>query len=240
VKKLIQIIRSEERFRANHGWLDTRHSFSFANYYDPDNLHFGPLRVFNDDIVQPGQGFGRHPHADMEIMTYVIEGTLEHQDSMGNKEVLRAGEVQRITAGTGIYHSEYNHSDKELVHFLQIWFLPNEKGLKPSWDQKSFAKQQQENQLLPIVSGKPHEDALYINQDITVYLSQLEAGKELLHEQDDDRHMYLFVIKGDIKLNDNHSLAEGDTARISELTKLAISTDNGAEFMLMDLSVLEA
>lgn len=135
---MIQIIPSEKRYKAAHGWLVTYHSFSFAEYYDPNNIQFGALRVFNDDTVQPGRGFGEHPHADMEIMTYVIDGTLEHRDSLGNRGLLRAGEVQRMTAGTGIFHSEYNASDEKPVHFLQIWFLPDQKGLTPSWEQKAF------------------------------------------------------------------------------------------------------
>ncbi|MBA4492905.1 pirin family protein [Paenactinomyces guangxiensis] len=233
---MIQIIPSEQRYKAEHGWLTSYHSFSFADYYDPDNLQFGSLRVFNDDIIQGGQGFGMHPHANMEIMTYVIDGTLEHQDSLGNKGLIEAGEVQRMTAGTGIYHSEYNHSPEKPVHLLQIWFIPNQKDLSPSWEQRKFSREQQLNQLLPVVSGRSLEHALTIHQDVTVYLSHLQAGKELVHRQQEHRRMYLFVIEGKVALNETHTLSAGDTARISGLSELHLATHRGGEFMLMDLA----
>ncbi|MCF6094251.1 pirin family protein [Microaerobacter geothermalis] len=233
---MIKIIPSEERYRAEHGWLTTRYSFSFAEYYDPNHLQFGPLRVFNDDIIQPGEGFGMHPHADMEIMTYVIEGELEHKDSMGNRGIIKAGEVQRMTAGTGIYHSEYNPSPNKEVHLLQIWFLPNQRGLTPSWEQKHFSKEQQRNQLLPVVAGKRLGEALIVNQDITVYLSHLEAGQQLVHKQEPGRRMYMFIIKGSAIINGAYQIKKGDSARITELSELNIKTEDGVEFMLMDLT----
>jgi redox-sensitive bicupin YhaK (pirin superfamily) len=236
---MIRIIPSEERYTADHGWLKTRHSFSFAEYYDPNNLNFGPLRVFNDDIVQPGKGFGMHPHADMEIISYVIDGVLEHRDSMGNQGLLRAGEVQRMTAGTGIFHSEYNHSQDRPVHFLQIWFYPERRGLTPSWEQASFPNEAQHNRLLPVVSGTPREGALSIHQDVTVYLSQLDAGRSLTHEQEDGRLMYLFLIEGRIKLSGEHTLKPGDTARITDLSSIEIAAEEDAHFMLMDLASLD-
>ncbi|UFJ39319.1 pirin family protein [Brevibacillus humidisoli] len=233
---MIQIIPSDQRFLTDHGWLKSRFSFSFAEYYDPNNLQFGPLRVFNDDVIQPGTGFGMHPHRDMEIMTYVIEGVLEHKDSIGNTGIIRPGEVQRMTAGNGIYHSEYNPSEDTPLHLLQIWFLPNQKGLTPSWEQKEFTKEQQTNCLFPVVSGRPNGEALSIHQDLTVYLSRLEAGRELTHQQEEGRKIYLFVISGDLQLDGEHQLSTGDSARIDERSQLHLATTAGAEFMLMDLA----
>ncbi len=233
---MIQIIPSERRYTAEHGWLTSKHSFSFAEYYDPGNIRFGALRVFNDDIVQPGRGFGMHPHMDMEIVSYVVDGVLEHHDSMGNTGIVRAGEVQRITAGTGIEHAEYNHSDEEPVHFLQIWFIPERRGLTPSWEQKRFEPSEQLNRLLPVISRNAKDGALHIHQDVAVYLSTLEAGRELMHRQSGNRRMYLFVIKGELALNDEYSMKEGDTARISGWTELKIHSPAGSHFMLIDLA----
>lgn len=232
---MIHIIPSEKRYTAEHGWLTTRHSFSFAEYYDPNNLHFGVLRVFNDDIVQPGKGFDMHPHADMEIVTYVIDGVLEHQDSMGNRGLIHAGELQRMTAGTGVFHSEYNPSREQPVHLLQIWFFPDRRGLTPSWEQTSFPPEAQLNRLLPVVSGTPREGALSIHQDVTVYLSRLDAGRSLTHEQEEGRLMYLFLIEGRVKLDGQHDMKAGDTARITDLTRISIEAEEDAHFMLMDL-----
>jgi len=232
----INIIRSHERYTASHGWLTSRFSFSFSEYYDPNNRNFGNLRVFNDDIIQPGTGFGTHPHANMEIVTYVIEGALEHKDSMGNIGVLRAGEVQRMTAGTGLTHSEYNHSQEEPGHFLQLWFFPDREGHTPSWEERKFTKEQQQNRLLPVVAGQPTEDALHINQDLTIFLSSLEAGRDVTHTQPAGRKLYLFVIKGNVTLNGTDALAVGDAARITDVHELNVRTEHGAEFMLIDLT----
>ncbi|MBX6395462.1 MAG: pirin family protein [Alicyclobacillaceae bacterium] len=233
---MIQVIRSEDRFKAEHGWLTTWYSFSFAHYYDPHNVRFGPLRVFNEDMIQPGTGFDMHPHHDMEVMTYVIEGVLEHRDSLGNRGIIQAGEVQRMTAGTGVLHAEYNPSDRDPLHLLQIWFLPNRRGLTPSWEQKQFTKAEQRNRLLPVVTGDPSmEDALKIHQDVTVYLSDLEGGKEILHHTRHPR-MYLFVIGGQVMLNGQHELKQGDTARITDVSELRLTTTSGGQFMLMDLA----
>lgn len=230
------MIPSEARYIARHDWLTSRFSFSFADYNDPSNMQFGTLRVFNDDVVQPGNGFGLHPHANFEIMSYVLEGTLEHQDNMGNKSQLRPGEIQCTTAGTGIYHSEYNPSTVETVHFLQIWFVPSEKNLTPKWDQRMFPKETQVNRLLPVVSGQGIEEGLHVHQDVTVYLSVLEAGRTLTHVQAERRRMYLFVIQGVVQLQADQTLKQGDSARIEGVTDLRISTTDGAEFMLMDLA----
>lgn len=232
---MIDIKPAGERYIAEHGWLTSRFSFSFAEYYDPQNVRFGVLRVFNDDTVQPGQGFGRHPHSDMEIMTYVIEGTLEHQDSLGNIGVIRPGEVQVMTAGTGIVHSEYNHSREEEVHFLQLWFLPKQQGLTPAWEQRQFTREEQLNRLLPVVSGRGVADTLHMNQDVTVYLSNLESGQTLTHETDDsNRLLYVFAIRGTLDVNGN-TMQPGDAARISDVSQLKLGSPDGAEFMLIDL-----
>ncbi|WP_248925627.1 pirin family protein [Paenibacillus hamazuiensis] len=233
---MMQIIRSTERHTNDHGWLLSKFSFSFADYYDPSNRNFGALRVFNDDVIQPGTGFGMHPHADMEIMTYVIDGTLEHKDSLGNTGVIEAGEVQRMTAGTGIYHSEYNHSKTEPLRLLQLWFLPKHKDLEPSWEQKRFSKEQQAGKLLPVISGEPQGEALSIHQDLSVYLSSLENGQSVAHKQAEQRRMYVFVIKGSLTLGGGERLDNGDTARIQNVTELILTANEPTEFMLIDMA----
>ncbi|KON97563.1 hypothetical protein AF333_20960 [Aneurinibacillus migulanus] len=196
---------------------------------------FDPLRIFDIDIIQPGQGFGMHPHANREIVTYVIDGTLEHQDNLGNKVILEAGGVQRITAGTGIFHSECNRSKDKPVHLLQIWFLPTNKGLPPSWEQKRFTKEQQRNQLFPIVSGTPLRKALHINQDIIMYVSYLETGKAITFTQEEGRRIFLFVMEGELTLNRSMTLNRHNSARVTETSTLEVTTNSGTHFMLIDL-----
>lgn len=231
----IQLIRSGDRYHARQGWLDTYHSFSFADYYDPRNLHFGVLRVFNEDVIAPGHGFGMHPHADFEIMTYVISGELEHGDSMGNRGVIRAGEVQRMTAGTGVYHSEINPNLETPVHLLQIWFFPERKGLEPSYEQRPFTKEQQRGRLLPVVSGRGAEGALAIHQDLTVYLTTLDAGSSITYTQEPGRRINLFVIEGEVALGSGERLSKGDTARITGTDRLELNAQAEAQVMVMDL-----
>jgi redox-sensitive bicupin YhaK (pirin superfamily) len=233
---LIQLIPSSARHITDNGWLLSRFSFSFADYNDPDNMNFGAIRVFNDDVIQPESGFGMHPHRDMEIISYIIEGTLEHKDSMGNIGLVEAGEVQRITAGTGILHSEYNTSSTDQVHLLQMWVLPKERGLTPSWEQRKFTKAQQLNQLLPVISGNPEDGTININQDAAFFLSTLEAGHQLTHTQAIEGRILIFVISGQLTLNNKEILKDGDSARISDLPELAISTEQGAQFILIDLT----
>lgn len=232
---MINIIPSEQRFTAEHGWLTSHFSFSFAEYYDPSNMNWSAMRVLNDDTVQPGTGFGMHPHQNMEIVTYVIDGLLEHKDSMGNVGVVHPGEVQVMTAGTGVLHSEYNPSETEPLHLLQMWFLPERKGLTPSWEQRQFSKEQQRNTLFPVVSYDGRGETLSVHQEMTIYLSNLEAGHELTHVQEPGRHMHLFVIKGAITLNGEHAMQVGDAARIADVDRLTITSSVGAEFMLIDL-----
>lgn len=233
---MIQVYTAESRFTADHGWLKTSHSFSFAEYYDPNNIHFGPLRVLNDDFVAPGQGFGTHSHRDMEIVSIVLKGQLKHEDSTGGSEVLRPGEIQRMTAGTGIFHSEYNPSDTEEVNFLQLWFLPERKGLTPSYEQVSYDQSAMKNHLLPVVSNRVQsEKTAFIHQDLTIYLAELDAGNSLVFRQDPDRKIFFFAIEGDVILNGQKSLKKRDSARITEVTVLKLEAKSNAEFMLIDL-----
>lgn len=243
---MLQFIPSESRFAADHGWLHSRFSFSFAEYQDPANTRFGMMRVFNDDIVQPGSGFGMHPHADMEIVTYVIDGKLEHKDSLGNKGVIESGEVQRMTAGSGIYHSEYNPSADTPVRLLQMWVYPKHKDLTPSWEQKRFTREEQRGKLLPVISGGGAEGALHIHQDASFYLTTLQAGETVRHTPDGNRRLLLFVIKGtasaavaDTSLEGGgltQPLKEGDALRLTNASELAVGTDAAAELLLVDLA----
>lgn len=232
---MITVYPAASRFSADHGWLKSNFSFSFADYRDPDNMNFGPLRVFNDDVVSPSKGFGSHPHKEMEIVSVVLNGQLQHQDNTGNKEVLRRGEVQRMTAGTGIVHSEMNPSADEPVNFLQLWFLPDTPGLAPSYEQAAYDQTALKNRLLPVVSNKTHTDkTVSIHQDLTLYLSELDAGQTLSFRQEPGRRIYIFVMEGDVVLNGEH-LGRRDAARISQLESLSITTSAGASFMLIDL-----
>ncbi|MFC5653139.1 pirin family protein [Paenibacillus solisilvae] len=233
---MIKIYPADSRYSADHGWLQANLSFSFGEFNDPDNMNFGPLRVFNDDYIHPKKGFGTHPHRDMEIVTVALKGLLQHEDNTGGKEVLRPGEVQRMTAGTGILHSEVNISEDEIANVLQLWFLPNERGLTPSYEQRAYDPQAMKNDLLPVVSSRMQaEGVTFINQDLTLYLSELEAGRNLTFEQGPDRKIYVFVIAGSVKLNGEAELARRDAARITDAAKLDIQTGEGATFMLIDL-----
>lgn len=240
---MIQVIPSKDRYFADHGWLQTRWHFSFSDYYDPQNMQWGALRVFNDDVIQPGQGFGMHPHRDMEIVTYVLEGALEHRDSLGNTGVIHPGEVQVMRAGTGIVHSEYNHSKKEPLHLLQLWILPRTKGLAPRWEQQRFSREERAGKLLPVVSagnanGKSAAAAIpgtmQIDQDATIYLSSLAAGQQAAHASAAGHKVYLFVMNGEVKVNGS-AVASGDQARIADEPKLEITAQKDAEFILLDL-----
>ena len=232
---MILVRKSNDRYHANHGWLNARHSFSFAEYYDPDNMMFGPLRVLNDDIVAPGTGFGMHPHKEMEIVTIILDGQLEHQDNAGHKEIIEFGQVQRMSAGTGIFHSEINPSLKQLVNLLQLWFLPEVNGLNPSYESISFNKETLMNQLLPVVQKDSNkQDVATIHQDLSIYLSDLEEGKTLEFSQSVNRRTYLFVIEGEVSVNDV-TLERRDDARITEEEKLVIKANQNARFMLIDL-----
>ena len=199
---MITIRKSEERGHANHGWLDSYHTFSFANYYDPDQMGFRSLRVINEDQIQKGQGFGTHAHRDMEIITYVLAGALAHKDSMGNSSTISPGEVQIMSAGTGITHSEYNHSQSDLTHLLQIWILPNRQELTPRYEQKTYPEVEKLGQLCLIVSPDGRNGSVTIHQDAKIYASLLDPGQEIDYGINHDRHAWLQVIKGEIALID--------------------------------------
>lgn len=231
---MIQIIPSADRYHADHGWLNTRLHFSFADYQDPANMHWSELRVFNDDIVAPGSGFPMHPHRDMEIVTYVISGELEHQDQLGNRGIVHPGEVQVMSAGKGIVHSESNPSTDTPVHLLQLWIFPLHKNNAPRWEQRQFTVVQRTGKLLPVVSSGAVQDTMKIDQNATIFVSRLSAGQKASHKTEVERHAYLFVIDGRVKLN-GHALAAGDQARVKAQTNLELSAASDAELILLDL-----
>jgi quercetin 2,3-dioxygenase len=232
---MMTIRKANERGHANHGWLDTYHTFSFGSYRDPAHIHFRALRVMNEDKVAPGQGFGTHPHEDMEIVTYVLEGALEHRDSMGNGEVLKPGEFQRMSAGTGITHSEFNPSATEPVHLYQIWLFPERKGIEPSYEQKYFDEASRHNQLRLVASSDAAQDSLLIHQDARIFLSSLQEGREVKHKLAAGRHAWLQVLRGNVTLN-GQRLDTSDGAAVSDESLLTIRAQNTAEVMLFDLA----
>ena len=231
---MIRVRRANERGHFNHGWLNTYHTFSFGDYRDPEHMSFRVLRVMNEDWVAAGRGFGTHPHRDMEIVTYVLEGALEHKDSMGNGEVLRPGEFQRMSAGTGITHSEFNPSENEPVHLYQIWLFPEERGLRPSYEQKRFADAEMANQLRVVASPDARDGSLTIHQDASIYLAKLDRGRDVAHELVAGRYGWLQVLRGSLAVNGT-TLQTGDGAAISDEQTLDISAAEGAELMLFDL-----
>lgn len=232
---MIQIRRAEDRGHFNHGWLETYHTFSFGDYQDPNHHQFRSLRVMNEDRVEPGKGFGTHPHRDMEIVTYVLEGALEHRDSLGNGAVLRPGEFQRMSAGTGITHSEFNPSDTEPVHLYQIWLFPERKGIEPGYEQKRFPEEQRHNRLRLVAARDAAEGSLRIHQDARIFLSTLEGGRQVRHAPAEGRHAWLQVLRGNVSLN-GHTLQTGDGAAVSDEKLLTIEAAGDAEIMLFDLA----
>jgi hypothetical protein len=231
---MIKVITSDERHHQNFGWLDTRWHFSFDTYYDPENVHWGALRVFNDDVIEPGQGFPMHGHRDMEIVTYVLSGTLEHQDSMGHTGVVRPGEVQVMSAGKGVMHSEFNPSKEEPVHLLQLWILPRTRGLQPRWEQRVFSRDERGGKLLPVVSSGDRDGTLHIDQDAQIFVSALKTGDKVAHPSRPGRKAYLFVIEGGVGLN-GATLAKGDQARIEDEKELNLEAKQDSELILLDL-----
>ncbi|MBO8173461.1 MAG: pirin family protein [Bacillaceae bacterium] len=233
---MIRVYPAESRFKADHGWLKSKFSFSFAEYFDPDNTRFGPMRVLNDDIVKPLQGFGAHPHQEMEIVSIVLSGYLKHEDSTGQTATTTFGGVQRMSAGTGVIHSEVNPSTTEDVNFLQLWFEPEQSGLKPSYERTEFHIDQMKNHLLPVVSKNPDSDQVaHIHQDLTIYLSDLEKGQKITFTQKEGRRIFLFVIEGELTIQGQTNLGRRDSARMTETTELDITTKTGSRFMLIDL-----
>jgi hypothetical protein len=233
---MIKIIKANEHFKNEDDWLTTYHHFSFADYHNPNKMNFGPLRVFNDDAIQPGTGFDFHFHRDMEIITYVIEGELEHKDNQGNHGVIYPGEVQRMTAGSGIMHSEFNHSKEKPLRLLQMWVFANKKELTPSWEQKKFTIEERTNRLLPIVVAENAKDgnALRIHQEASFYLSTLTPGSMMEHKLSTGQKSYLFVIDGKIQLNSN-LMQTRDAAMIEKENNLTIKAEMATELILIDL-----
>lgn len=231
---MIKVRRSKERGHANYGWLDTRYSFSFSDYYDPRFMGFRDLRVINEDFIEADQGFPKHGHRDMEIVTYVINGEISHRDSMGNGETVKTNEVQRMTAGTGVLHSEYS-SPTEKTHLLQIWILPEKERLMPSYEQKVFTREEKEGKLRLIASRGGDDGSVHINQDVKLFASVLNEGETVTYDLDENRHAWIQLISGSIYVNDT-TLDAGDGAAISEEYELKIrAMSDDVEFLLFDL-----
>ncbi len=227
------IRKANERGHADHGWLNSRHTFSFAEYYDPEWMGFGSLRVINDDRVAPEKGFGTHPHRDMEIITYVLSGQLEHKDSMGNGRIIRPGEVQYMSAGTGVRHSEFNPSPDEPVHFLQIWIQPDAKGTAPRYEEKSL-NDRTNGQLHLVASKTGRDDSIAIHQDADLWLAHLNAGDTISHSLSADRKVWLHIAKGEIEV-DGQALQSGDAVAIQDDNHIAIKAAEKSEVLLFDL-----
>ena len=230
---MIATIAGDARHFSDFGWLKTFWLFSFADYYAPDNIQFGPLRVFNDDVVMPGTGFPAHPHEEMEIITIVLDGEITHKDSLNNTSVIKAGDVQRMSAGTGLTHSEYN-AGKAPVHFYQIWIYPGKHGLRPSYDQRSFKKEEWHNQLLPIASGQRHKDAVRFHGPATIYRAELDAGRAISFDTTEDRCLFLYLISGSLVVNRTRLLPKYQ-ARIDLEKNLMLQAEKKTDFILIDL-----
>jgi redox-sensitive bicupin YhaK (pirin superfamily) len=231
---MITIRRARERGHFDHGWLNTFHTFSFADYHDPDHMGFRSLRVINEDRVAPGQGFGAHRHRDMEIVSYVLEGALAHRDSMGNSGVIRPADVQRMSAGTGVQHSEFNGSESEPVHFLQIWILPRERGVAPGYEQKTFPTESKRGRLRLVGSPDGRNGSVTIGQDVEIYSAVLDSGEAVRASLAPGRHAWLQVARGDVEVNGN-AVSAGDGAAVSGEHDLAMN-GRGAELLLFDLA----
>src|SRR5687768_5911819 len=231
---MTEIRRAQERGHAQHGWLDSFHSFSFADYYDPGHMGFGPLRVINEDRVQPGRGFGTHSHRDMEIISYVLAGSLAHRDSMGNGSVIRPGDVQRMSAGTGVAHSEYNGSDSEPVHFLQIWIEPAERGIAPGYEEKRFDESSKRGQLRLIASPDGRDGSVTIHQDANLYAALVDGDEVVQHAARPGRKTYVHVVRGEVTVNGN-PLAHGDALKLSGEQAVRLEKGRDAEVLLFDL-----
>ncbi|MGI0047516.1 MAG: pirin family protein [Nitrosotalea sp.] len=233
---MIQTIKANEHHKNEMDWLSTYYHFSFADYFDHQKMNYGPLRVFNDDTIQPAAGFDLHPHRDMEIVTYVIDGSLEHQDSNGNHGVIGPGEIQVMTAGSGIIHSEYNHSKDKPLHLLQMWVIPDTKGLEPSWQQKKYSKEQRLDKLLQVVSplGSNVNGQLGMHQNASFYVSSLTPRAEIFHELKPERKAYVFVMDGQIQINGT-SMQTRDAAKVEDESRLSIRAEKPTELILVDL-----
>jgi redox-sensitive bicupin YhaK (pirin superfamily) len=232
---MLTVRKSGERGHADHGWLDSRHTFSFADYHDPAHMGFRALRVINEDRVAPGQGFGRHSHRDMEIVSYVLEGGLEHKDSMGTGAVIRPGDVQRMSAGAGVTHSEYNASRKEPVHFLQIWIVPEVRGIAPSYEQKTFSQADKAGRLRLVASPDGADGSVSLHADARLYAGVFEAGQSAEHALAPGRHAWVHVVRGTARVNGTE-LSAGDAAALSEERTVRIEGIDAAEVLVFDLA----
>jgi redox-sensitive bicupin YhaK (pirin superfamily) len=232
---MIDIIHSDSRGFADHGWLKSKHTFSFADYHNPSMMGFASLRVINEDWIEPGQGFGTHPHQDMEIVTYMIDGALEHKDSMGNGSVIRPGELQRMTAGTGVFHSEFNHSDEDQAHLLQIWILPERNGLQPGYEQKLFPSEDRRNRWRLVGSRDGRDGSLTIHQDLNLLSTQIDADTGLNYDLQDARSGFLQVVSGTVEI-DGQTLAAGDAAAMQDQDMLVVHATDDAELLLFDMA----
>lgn len=227
--------KAASRGHANHGWLDSHHTFSFANYHDPERMHFGVLRVLNDDVVKGGRGFGLHPHSNMEIISIPLQGDLEHKDSMGNTAVIRQGDVQVMSAGTGIYHSEYNKNPSEEVKFLQIWMFPNKQDVAPRYDQITLAPGQAHNRLQQILSPNPEDEGVWVHQNAWFHLGELQKGHEETYEIRSSKNgVYVFVLEGQVNI-EGQELARRDGLGIWETDAVRIKAGKDAKVLLMDV-----
>jgi len=233
---MLEIRTAADRGHAHHGWLESRHTFSFAGYYDPRFMGFHALRVINEDRVAPGKGFDTHSHRDMEILSYVIEGALEHRDSMGHGSVIRPGEIQLMRAGTGVSHSEYNHSNDEPVHFLQIWVLPDQDGLEPGYDQRAFPEGERRGSFRLIASPDGADGSVRIHQDVSLYATLLESGEKLVQRLDPSRYGWLQLVRGHLDLGGGLSVSAGDGVAISRESVLEVSAADSSEALLFDLA----
>jgi redox-sensitive bicupin YhaK (pirin superfamily) len=231
----VNIRRAADRGHARLSWLDSWHTFSFADYHDPEHVQFGHLRVINDDRIAGGGGFGTHPHRDMEILTYMLDGALQHRDSMGNGSVIRPGEVQRMTAGTGVTHSEFNHSSDETAHLLQIWILPDRAGHAPGYEQKEFPEAEKRGRLRLVASKDGRDGSLTINQDVDVYAALLNGDEQIRHELAPGRQCWLQVARGALELN-GEQLQEGDGASFTDAPSLELGQGRDAEILLFEMS----
>ena len=232
---MIYLRKANERGHANHGWLDSWHTFSFANYYDPNFMGFSALRVINDDVIDAGQGFGTHPHKDMEILTYVLEGAVEHQDSMGNIESIQPGEVQRMSAGTGVRHSEFNHAKAQTTHLLQIWIQPSVQAVTPSYQQKSFAVADKQGRLCQIASADGAQGSLSMNADARLYAGLFDEGQSATLALQPGRRAYVFLVRGQLAVN-SLALGQGDAALLADEAAVLLTNAVSAEVLVFDLS----
>jgi redox-sensitive bicupin YhaK (pirin superfamily) len=230
---MIDIIKADKRHFSNFGWLKTYWLFSFSNYYDPHNIQFGALRVFNDDVVESGTGFPTHPHEEMEIITIVLKGEMTHKDSMGNKTVIKAGDAQRMSAGTGLTHSEYNLSEVP-VHFYQIWIYPDKSGLTPSYDQKTFESSEWKNKLFPVASGQNIPGTVTFHTDATIYRCELDSGQKVIYKSTDVRRLFLYLTKGQVLANEQ-MLFSKDQARIDIENEIRLEAQDDSELLMIDV-----